>query len=76
MEMDNAQIHNIHEAGLWQFESLWLGTQSSVATRWDQLCGLISQKICDLFVGTNKTVLYHDTGVRIKRVSVEGGSTV
>ena len=20
MEMDNAQIHNIHEAGLWQFD--------------------------------------------------------
>ena len=35
MEMDNAQIHNIHEAGLWQFESLWLGTQSTVTTRWD-----------------------------------------
>ena len=28
--MDNAHIHNIHEAGLWQFESLWLGTQSTV----------------------------------------------
>ena len=68
MQMDNAHIHNIHEAGLWQFESLWLRTQSSVTTRWDLLCGLILQKICDLFVGTNETVRYIE-------VSVEQGST-
>ena len=56
MEMDTAQ--NIHEAGLSQFESLWLWTQSSVTTRWDLLCGLILQKICGLFVRKNETVRY------------------
>ena len=69
MQMDNAHIHNIHEAGFWQFESLWLRTQSSVTTRWDLLCGLILQKICDLFVGTNETVRYIG-------VSVDQGTTV
>ena len=55
MKIDSAQITNVRKAGLTMYESLSLGTQILECTL-SVLSGLILEKTCELFVGTNETV--------------------
>ena len=72
MRIDSARITSVREARLIIQEILWPRTQKSVRCPYQQVSvtsRLILKKIYELFVGENETV-------RIKRVSVDQGSTV